>query len=231
MQAARTGLILLTVSTTHPPATDLGFLLKKHPDRCQTFDLSFGQAHVFYPEASAERCTMALLLDVDPIGLVRGRGPGTRPLEVARDRLHIDRLPPAQAARIRLVHSSLTYRDKRLAGYEVIEHLDPPRLVPFERVLFEFASPRAVVLTTPNAWYNVRFEDMEPGGFRHRDHRFEWNRREFQTWATRTAQRFGYGVRFLPVGPEDPSVGPPTQMALFTSEGGPGGVSRQGTDR
>jgi hypothetical protein len=67
--------MLLTLSTTHPPATDLGYLLHKHPARFQTFDLSFGKAHLFYPEASAERCTACLLLDVDPIGMVRRRTP------------------------------------------------------------------------------------------------------------------------------------------------------------
>src|SRR6266852_1265467 len=69
--------MLLTITTTHRPATDLGYLLHKRPDRLQSFPLSFGQVHVFYPEASEERCTAALLLDVDPVGLVRGgRGPG-----------------------------------------------------------------------------------------------------------------------------------------------------------
>src|SRR5216684_7980461 len=65
--------MLLTITTTHRPATDLGYLLHKRPDRLQSFPLAFGQAHVFYPEASAERCTAALLLDVDPVGLVRNR--------------------------------------------------------------------------------------------------------------------------------------------------------------
>src|SRR4051794_25709821 len=65
--------MLLTITTTHSPATDLGHLLRKNPARPQTFELTFGQAHVFYPEASAQRCTAALLLEVDPIGLVRGR--------------------------------------------------------------------------------------------------------------------------------------------------------------
>jgi 3' terminal RNA ribose 2'-O-methyltransferase Hen1 len=67
--------VLLTISTTHRPATDLGFLLHKHPDRVQSFSIPIGKAHVFYPEASAERCTAALLLAIDPVGLVRrGRG-------------------------------------------------------------------------------------------------------------------------------------------------------------
>src|ERR1051325_7273517 len=65
--------MLLTITTTHPPATDLGYLLRKNPARVQSFDQSFGVAHVFYPEATAERCTAALLLEVDPVGLVRNR--------------------------------------------------------------------------------------------------------------------------------------------------------------
>src|SRR4051812_39564629 len=65
--------MLLTLTTTHRPATDLGYLLYKNPARLQSFELTFGRAHVFYPEASDERCTAALLLDVDPVGLVRNR--------------------------------------------------------------------------------------------------------------------------------------------------------------
>ena len=149
-----------------------------------------------------------------------------RSLEIAADRLHLDRLPAKQKERIRLLHGSLTYRDRRLEGYaaaavvEVIEHLDPPRLAVFERVLFEFARPRTVVLTMPNVEYNVKFETLPAGQFRHRDHRFEWTRAEFQAWAQGVAQRFGYLVHFLPVGPEDPAVGPPTQMAVFTLHAG-----------
>src|SRR5213595_1445614 len=66
--------MLLTITSTRPPATDLGYLLHKNPSRVQSFALSFGQAHVFYPEVSPERCTAALLLDVDPVGLVRRGG-------------------------------------------------------------------------------------------------------------------------------------------------------------
>jgi 3' terminal RNA ribose 2'-O-methyltransferase Hen1 len=464
--------MLLTITTTHRPATDLGYLLHKRPDRLQSFPLSFGQAHVFYPEASSECCTAALLLDIDPVGLVRQRsGPAgeggllqqyvndrpyvassflsvaiaqvfgsalsgrskerpelaelsmplearlsvlpcrggepflrklfeplgyematerhpldekfpewgeslyhrvslratrplhellshlyvlvpvldndkhywvddaevekllrhgegwlathpereqiarrylkhqtrltraaldrlleedadeaeeqhdreedvleqrvslneqrlaavasalkesgarrvldlgcgegkllrllvqetcfeeivgldvsTRPLEIARERR--DRLPERLRERIKLLHGSLTYRDRRLVGYdaaavvEVIEHLDLPRLSAFERVLFEFARPRTVVLTTPNAEYNVKFEGLPAGKFRHKDHRFEWTRAEFQAWVNGVAGRFGYGVRFLPIGEEDAAVGPPTQMGVFQKVNG-----------
>jgi 3' terminal RNA ribose 2'-O-methyltransferase Hen1 len=461
--------MLLTISTTHQPATDLGYLLHKHPDRFQTFDLSFGQVQICYPEANVEHCAMSLLLDVDPVGMVRGRrgGPhllshvndrpyvassftsvaiaqvlGTamqgkckdrpelvglpmplsarlevlpvrggeeflhgifeplgysvaarrhkldekfpdwgpspyysvtiaktttlaellthlyvlipvfdnakhyfvgqdeldklvekgqgwlrthplkeliarrflrfqstlycealsrlvqedqpeeveevtprelpeealerpislndqrlgsvlaalrasgakrvldlgcgegkllrdllkdrqfeqivgmdvsiRTLEVAKERLRLERLPPMQAERIKLLHGSLIYRDKRLHGFdaaavvEVIEHLDPPRLSAFERVLFEFACPRTVVLTTPNSEYNVKWETLPAGKFRHPDHRFEWSRGEFRAWANRIAGRFGYAVTFLPIGPVDEMVGSPTQMGVFT---------------
>jgi len=120
------------------------------------------------------------------------------------------------------MQGSLGYRDRRLEGYdaaavvEVIEHLDPPRLAAFERVLFEFARPPTVIVTTPNVEYNVRFETLPAGKLRHRDHRFEWTREEFQRWANAVAARFWYAVRFLPIGPEDAEVGPPTQMAVFT---------------
>jgi 3' terminal RNA ribose 2'-O-methyltransferase Hen1 len=465
--------MLLTLTTTHKPATDLGYLLHKSPEKLQTFELSFGKAHVFYPEATAERCTAALLLDVDPVGLVRGRkGPAgegfvleqyvsdrsyaassflsvaiarlfgsalggrskgrqeladlpmpltakvsalpcrsgegflrflfeplgysvtatrhtldsrfpawgdsayfsvelaaqcrlsemlthlyvlipvldddkhywvgeaevekllrhgegwlaghpqreaiayrylkhrrslmrqtlarlveedqldpdeeaevhgqeeetlekrislneerlgtvvaalkaseakrvldlgcgegklleallaekqfeeitgvdvsTRTLERAADRLRLEQLAPKQRERIHLLQGSLTYRDRRLQGFdaaavvEVIEHLDPPRLDAFARVLFEYARPGTVVLTTPNAEYNVRFENLPAGKLRHKDHRFEWTRAEFQEWSVGVAGRFGYGVRLAPIGPHDPEVGAPTQMAVFS---------------
>ena len=453
--------MLLTITNERAPATDLGYLLHKNPARAQTFDLPFGRAHVFYPESSAERCTAALVLEVDPVGLVRGRGrtlreyvndrpyaassflsvaisrvfgsalsgksrerpetaetrlplrariavvpcregegflrrlfeplgyavsaephafdgafpgwgqspyftvelsakvrlrdllnhlyvlvpvldddkhywvgddevekllrrgegwlhshpereavaarylkhqrglardalerlveegggPGDgdreeedvegrvrlseerigavsaalrgagartvldlgcgegrllralfedrnfeeivgvdvshRLLEVAHRRLRLDDLPDNQRGRIRLFQGSLTYRDRRLSGFdsaavvEVVEHLDPPRLAAFERVLFEFARPRAVVLTTPNAEYNPLFGGLPAGSFRHPDHRFEWTREEFREWAEGVCGRFGYGVRYVPVGLEDPALGPPTQMGVF----------------
>jgi 3' terminal RNA ribose 2'-O-methyltransferase Hen1 len=464
--------MLLTIKTTHRPADDLGYLLHKHPGRFQSFDLSFGKAHVFYPEAGPDRCTACLLLDVDAVGMVRGKGPdpgfllgqyvndrpyaassflsvalsqvfgsalqgrckdrpelaatalpltarldvlpvrggerflgdifeplgyeveavrypldeqfpdwgdspyfsvtvrktttlaellthlyvfvpvfdnrkhyfvgedemekllakgegwlaqhpqkdeiarrylrfrpslyrmalarlvqeeepaeaeedGQRPqdraedvlerplslneqrlgavvaalrasgarrvldlgcgagsllrdllkdrqfeaivgldvsirsLEAAQRRLQLDRLPAAQAGRVRLLHGSLMYRDRRLEGFdaaavvEVVEHLDPPRLAAFERVLFEFARPGTVVLTTPNREYNVVWETLPAGQFRQPDHRFEWTRQEFRDWAQAAAGRFGYAVRFVPVGPEHEALGPPTQMAVF----------------
>ncbi len=466
--------MLLTITTTHQPATDLGYLLHKNPARCQSFSLSFGQAHVFYPEADDDRCTAALLLDVDPVAMVRGRGGisqtvlaqyvndrpyvassfmsvaiaqvlgpaldgrskerpelastpiplvakvevlpcrggeeflddifqplgyeiqatrypldekfeewgpspyysvtlsktttlsellthlyvlipvfdnfkhyyvgneelekllkhgegwlashpkrdaisrrylkfrsslareaiarlaeqddqpaeglvevrtegkeeslekpislneqrlddvvaqlkksgakrvldlgcgegrllrellkdkqfeeivgmdvSIRSLEIASERLRLDELPSKQKDRIRLLHGSLMYRDKRLAGFdaaaivEVVEHLDPPRLASFERVVFEFARPDTIVLTTPNREYNVVWPNLAAGAFRHDDHRFEWTRQEFQTWAKGLAEKFGYTVEFQSVGPEHEELGPPTQMGVFQRE-------------
>jgi 3' terminal RNA ribose 2'-O-methyltransferase Hen1 len=167
---------------------------------------------------------LRILLSDRSFARIVGMDVSHRALEIATDRLRLDRLPPMQRERIELFHGSLMYRDKRLSGFdaaavvEVIEHLDPPRLAAFERVLFEHARPGTVVLTTPNAEYNVRWPTLPAGNFRHRDHRFEWTRAEFQEWATRVAGRFGYAVRFAPVGPVDPEVGSPTQMGLFTKE-------------
>lgn len=461
--------MLLTISTTHQPATDLSFLLHKHPDRFQTFDLSFGQVHVFYPEVSEARTTVALLLDVDPVGMVRRRGKadggllanyvndrpyvassltsvalsqifGTalngrcdkrpelvqqpiplvarlealtvrggdafvrrifeplnytvetlqhpldeqfpewgdgpyfsvtisgqqtlsdllahlyvlipvfdsrkhyfvgedelekllskgagwlaahpekeqitrryllhrpnlyrealarlvdeeqatdddaetiesldipegqelslnqqrhgsvlaalrasgarsvidlgcgegkllrellkerqferivgmdvsiRSLEYASKSLRLDRLPDKLAGRITLIHGSLNYRDTRQSGFdaaavvEVIEHLDPPRLSAFARVVFEFARPKTVVLTTPNQEYNIKWDTLPAGQFRHTDHRFEWTRQQFHDWANHIAATHSYTVRFVPIGPVDEVVGSPTQMAIF----------------
>jgi 3' terminal RNA ribose 2'-O-methyltransferase Hen1 len=153
-----------------------------------------------------------------------GMDVAVRWLEIAKARLRLDDLPARQKDRIRLMHGSLMYRDKRLAGFdaaavvEVVEHLDPPRLSAFERVVFEFARPGVVVLTTPNREYNVTWANLAAGALRHEDHRFEWTREEFQNWASSVAGRFGYSVEFQPVGPQHPELGSPTQMGVFTRE-------------
>jgi 3' terminal RNA ribose 2'-O-methyltransferase Hen1 len=144
-----------------------------------------------------------------------------RALEIAAKRLRFDRMPDMQRARLELAQSSATYRDDRLSGYdavvlmEVIEHIDAPRLPALVRSVFARARPTSVVVTTPNVEYNVRYEFLADGAMRHADHRFEWSRAEFRSWAEAVASRHGYAVRFLPVGEDDPEVGPPTQMAVF----------------
>jgi 3' terminal RNA ribose 2'-O-methyltransferase Hen1 len=144
-----------------------------------------------------------------------------RSIEIANNRLKLDQLSERQRARVELLQGSLMYRDRRLEGFdaaavvEVIEHLDTPRLAAFERVLFEFAKPATVVITTPNGEYNPLFPTLPAGQFRHRDHRFEWTRDEFERWSATIAARFGYSVHFQPLGPEDPLLGAPTQMGIF----------------
>ncbi|MFE9096966.1 3' terminal RNA ribose 2'-O-methyltransferase Hen1 [Streptomyces sp. NPDC007264] len=145
-----------------------------------------------------------------------------RALTIASRRLKLDRMGERQASRVQLFQGSLAYTDRRLKGYdaavlsEVVEHVDPPRLSALEYAVFGSARPRTVLVTTPNVEYNVRWESLPAGHARHGDHRFEWTRREFCAWAGAVAGRHGYGVDFVPVGPDDPEVGPPTQMAVFT---------------
>ncbi len=148
-----------------------------------------------------------------------------RALEIAQERLRLDRLPPTQQERITLLHGSLTYRDARMDGFdaaaavEVIEHLEPSRLVAFARVLFEYAQPRTVVITTPNREYNTMWPNLSAGHFRHQDHRFEWSRAEFQAWGQNVAATYGYIVSFAAIGPEDEAFGAPSQLAIFRREG------------
>ncbi|MGR8936087.1 MAG: 3' terminal RNA ribose 2'-O-methyltransferase Hen1 [Gammaproteobacteria bacterium] len=149
-----------------------------------------------------------------------------RALDIAAERLKLDRLPPRQRERISLWHGGLTYRDERLNGFdaatvvEVIEHLDSSRLAAFEQVLFACARPRLILVTTPNREYNVNYPALATGRLRHSDHRFEWTRAEFEAWAGTVAETHGYRVRFSPIGPSDPQHGAPTQMAVFELDGG-----------
>jgi hypothetical protein len=120
-----------------------------------------------------------------------------------------------------LFQGSLNYLDKRLKGYdvatliEVIEHLDQSRLDSLQRVLFEFAKPKTIIITTPNVEYNQLFESLAKGKFRHHDHRFEWSRNQFQNWANEAAKEFGYEVSFDQIGPYHEIFGAPTQVGVF----------------
>jgi 3' terminal RNA ribose 2'-O-methyltransferase Hen1 len=172
---------------------------------------------------------LRLLLKERQFEKILGMDVSYRVLEIARERMHWETMPEKQRERIQVIQGSLNYRDKRLEGFdaaavvEVIEHLDAARLAALERVLFEFARPGTVVMTTPNREYNVKWESLPAGEMRHKDHRFEWTRAEFEAWGKGVAERFGYEVEFLPVGPEDAVVGTPTQMGVFrllpTSQG------------
>ncbi len=150
-------------------------------------------------------------VDVSPWVLVKAK----RVLKVAK-------VPDDRRARMDLIQGSLVYRDDRFKGFdaaclvEVIEHIDLSRLPHLERVVFKYAHPKTVVVTTPNVEYNVHFEEME--GLRHRDHRFEWTRKEFKEWASRVAGEFGYNVSFKEVGEFHEETGSPSQMAVFTEK-------------
>ncbi|MFJ8440666.1 3' terminal RNA ribose 2'-O-methyltransferase Hen1 [Kitasatospora griseola] len=176
----------------------------------RVLDLGCGQGELVGALLKEPRVTEVLGVDVS-----------SRALTIAARRLRLDRMPERLASRVRLVQGALTYTDARLKGYdaavlcEVIEHLDLPRLPALEYAVFGAARPAAVVVTTPNAEYNVRWETLPAGHLRHGDHRFEWNRAEFTAWAERVADSFGYTVAFEPVGPVDPEVGAPTQLAHF----------------
>ena len=161
------------------------------------------------------------LLKESAITKIIGVDVSIRSLERASDRLKLDRMPEKQRKKVTLFQGSLTYRDSRFAdcdaacAIEVIEHIDISRLDAFERVLFAFAQPPTVIITTPNVEYNARFASLPAGRLRHRDHRFEWTRQEFQSWCAGVAERHGYTVRLLPIGAEDSQIGAPTQMAVF----------------
>lgn len=161
-------------------------------------------------------------LVADDYDEVVGADVSIRALAIAHRRLKLDLLSDERRARIRLLHSPLTYRDRRLTGFdaavlmEVVEHLDPPRLAAAEQNVFATMRPATVIVTTPNKDYNIRWETLPAGTLRHRDHRFEWTRAEFAAWAGGVAARHGYAVRHMPIGPVDAELGPPTQMVVFT---------------
>ncbi|WP_405883101.1 3' terminal RNA ribose 2'-O-methyltransferase Hen1 [Streptomyces sp. NBC_01136] len=177
----------------------------------RVLDLGCGQGQLVQALLKDTRFTEIVGVDVS-----------MRALTIASRRLKLDRMGERQAARVQLFQGSLAYTDRRLKGYdaavlsEVIEHLDLPRLPALEYAVFGSARPRTVLVTTPNVEYNVRWETLPAGHSRHGDHRFEWTREEFRAWADQVAGRHGYDVEFVPVGPDDPEVGPPTQMAVFS---------------
>lgn len=184
-------------------------------------ELKLSQANRVIDLGCGEGKLLGRLLKSDQFHEIVGLDVSVKSLEIASRRLRLEDLPPFQAQRIQLLHGSLMYRDQRMAGFdaaalvEVIEHLDPPRLAAFERVVFEAAKPSTVVVTTPNSEYNVMWETLPAGKFRHADHRFEWTRQQFTNWTESIAERFSYRVVVKPIGPIDDQYGSPTQMAVF----------------
>ncbi len=194
---ARMLAVLAAVRDTSPPAR-------------RVIDLGCGEGRL-----------LKLLLDERGIEEIAGADVAPSVLTRAEQNLKLDRMPERKRARIQLIQGSLVYRDERFSGFdaatlvEVIEHLDPPRLAALEQVVFKHARPRRVIVTTPNAEYNSHWPSLPAGKFRHRDHRFEWTRAEFQEWAAGLAGAHGYTLVFQGIGEEDPALGCPTQMAVF----------------
>jgi 3' terminal RNA ribose 2'-O-methyltransferase Hen1 len=177
----------------------------------RVIDLGCGEGNLLKLLAKDTRFTQVTGVDVSHVELERAaRG------------LNLDRAPERVRERVTLLQGSLTYKDARFANYdaaclvEVIEHLDPSRLAALERVVFEFARPALVILTTPNREYNSNYDHILPNGLRHSDHRFEWTRAQFQAWATRVGEAHRYEVTFEPVGEIDEVHGAPTQMGVFS---------------
>lgn len=169
---------------------------------------------------------LSLLMKERQFTKIAGMDVSHMSLKRASGRLKMEHANEHKQERINLFQGSLTYKDERILGYdaacviEVIEHLDIPRLTAFERILFEYAKPPVVVLTTPNKEYNANYEFVYEDGLRHGDHRFEWTRAEFRQWAEKTAERFGYTVQFSEIGDIDEQYGAPTQMGVFQIENG-----------
>ena len=165
---------------------------------------------------------LRLLMRDSRVTRITGADVSTQALDIARERLNLDRLPDRQRERLALLQSALTYRDRRLQGHdaaalvEVVEHVDPARLPAFERAVFAYARPGTVVLTTPNRDWNATVPALADGRLRHRDHRFEWTRAEFAAWTERIGAEHGYAVVRHGVGDPHPELGAPTQMAVFT---------------
>ncbi|NGX61698.1 MAG: Ubiquinone biosynthesis O-methyltransferase [Chlamydiae bacterium] len=161
------------------------------------------------------------ILDDGDFEQITGVDVSSQALQRAQTKLRLDHLPSSQRKRISLFQTALTYRDQRLSGYdaaaivEVIEHLDLSKLDAFKRVVFEFARPNVVIITTPNADYNTLYEALSEGEFRHSDHRFEWTRQEFEKWSQAVAETFHYSVCFEPIGEVHEKYGGPTQMGVF----------------
>ena len=165
---------------------------------------------------------LQMLLKEQQFSRISGMDVSYAELSKAKENLHWEEMAPRQKERLQLFQGALTYKDSRLEGYdaaavvEVIEHLDESRLQSFERVVFEFAKPKTVIITTPNSEYNAMFPNMEPDGKRHSDHRFEWTRQQFESWALKVAENNNYKVEFLPIGQVAEQVGSPSQMGIFT---------------
>lgn len=179
-------------------------------------DLGCGGGELLLRLARQARFTRIVGIDIDEAALAEAR----RSLEFGRD---------GPNERVQVLLGSFEREDPRLRGFdaatlvETIEHIDPRRLSLVERAVFGCYAPGTVLITTPNQEYNV-LHGMAAGAMRHPDHRFEWTRGKFRGWAAGVARRHRYVVRFIDIGPPDPTLGSSTQMARFTREPASGGA-------
>lgn len=198
--------------------------MRLHDQRLATVAaaLRAGGAKVVADLGCGEGKLLSLLARERWVHRLIGVDASSRDLDRAQRRLKLGLPGGPPEGRVTLLHGALTYRDRRWAEadaaalVEVIEHLDPDRLPALTRVVFGETRPRLVVVTTPNADYNVLFPTLSAGTFRHADHRFEWSRAEFRAWAEAVAAAHGYAVEIGGVGPDDAAHGAPSQMAVFT---------------
>ncbi len=150
-----------------------------------------------------------------------GMDVSVKALELAKRRL---KLLDTEGELISLIHGSLLYRDKRFEGFdaavlvEVIEHIHEDVLPLVEKTVFLFANPGTVVVTTPNVEYNSQYELLEPNKMRHSDHKFEWDRQQFEKWCMRVCEQFGYTVVLGGIGEEVKDKGTPTQYGVFSRD-------------
>ncbi len=164
----------------------------------------------------------SMLLNEPQIRKVMAVDVSVSALEKAARRLKLDRMAAFRKDKLDLIQGSLTYKDARFEGHdcaclvEVLEHIDPSRIPALERVVFEFAAPQTVIVTTPNKEYNANYESMKENSLRHSDHRFEWSREEFKNWTDHVCGKFNYSCEIKGIGENDTDLGSPTQMGVFT---------------
>jgi 3' terminal RNA ribose 2'-O-methyltransferase Hen1 len=192
---------LKTESKTAMPADGIGV-------NFSVIDLGCGEGNL-----------LRLLLKDKTFTRIAGTDVSVAALEKAEQRL--EKLPDSIRERFSLFQSSLTYRDKRFRGYdaavvvEVMEHIDENRVGTLAGILFGYAQPKIIIITTPNIEYNKNYAGLTERRFRHKDHRFEWTREQFHKWADEAAGQYGYSVRYEDIGDSDEDYGSPTQMGVF----------------
>jgi len=184
-------------------------------------DISYQVSHCPKSLSFAENLQAKLLLKDSQFFKIIGMDVSYRSLQRAKASLYMDEMSPKMKARIDFIHGSLLYRDERLKGFdiavilEVVEHIDPDRLIDFEKVIFKFARPANVILTTPNSEYNRIYSINNPSEYRHPDHRFEWSRDQFSSWVERIGSEYDYSATLQSIGDVNSEYGSPTQMAVF----------------